>query len=44
VDPNVGSNLGTTIGWKQHGYVYMIGRTGTSRDLIRAANSLVRVH
>jgi hypothetical protein len=44
VDPNVGSNLGTTIGWKQHGYVYMIGRTGTSSDLIRAANSLVRVH
>jgi hypothetical protein len=44
LEPNIGSSMGTTLGWKQYGYVYMIGKTGKSSDLIKAADSLVRVH
>jgi hypothetical protein len=44
LEPNIGSSMGTTLGWKQNGYVYMIGRTGTTSALIKAANSVVRIH
>jgi hypothetical protein len=43
LEPNIGSSMGTTLGWKQNGYVYMIGKTGTTGQLIKAANSVVRI-
>jgi hypothetical protein len=44
LEPNISSSMGTTLGWKQYGYIYMIGKTGKPSDLIKVANSVVRVH